>query len=87
MCNKLGLSLALLALLALGACQEEKQWVYGQRTKAMMQNQVLNPEAGGAEPVQGLDGVKAAKSMKDYQEGAVKSGQDQSGQSTTTPGK
>ncbi|WP_243360153.1 hypothetical protein [Fundidesulfovibrio terrae] len=72
------LSLVLTAALATACADTDRysQWKCGESVKATMQSQVLNPEAGGDQPVAGMDGVVAERAIERYEKrGEAKNGQ------------
>jgi uncharacterized protein YceK len=58
---------SLLVLLA-GCATEPTQPPMGQSVRRAVQAQILNPEAGGAEPVAGLDGPVGQQVMQGYRD-------------------
>lgn len=59
---------ALIMVLGLSGCLEPKsKQPFGYSVKQAVAAQTLNPEAGGVEPVTGLDGNAGAAIMGDYQ--------------------
>lgn len=62
-------TLLLLLAASAAACVPDRhsQWEYGGSVPATMQAQVLNPEAGSARPVTGLDGPSAMRAIKRHE--------------------
>jgi hypothetical protein len=73
------LALVLTAALATACADSEhrySQWKCGDSMRTTMQSQILNPEAGGDQPVVGMDGVAAERAIQRYE----KRGDDKKGQ-------
>jgi hypothetical protein len=64
----LGPALALAALCAAQGCTEtttpRSTWEHGESVHSVMQSQILNPQAGGDAPVQGMAGETAMRAAK-----------------------
>lgn len=58
-----------LACLLAGCAAQEPQRPMGQSVRRAVQAQILNPDAGGTEPVAGLDGLAGQKVLQGYRDG------------------
>lgn len=71
--------LALVGIMFQAGCvtvvnQEETTPPFGSSVRMAVENQTVNPDAGGDEPVVGMEGKKAARVLKGYRGGATDSG-------------
>ncbi|MEW5773581.1 MAG: hypothetical protein AB1916_08670 [Thermodesulfobacteriota bacterium] len=58
-----------LACLLAGCAAQEPQRPMGQSVRRAVQAQILNPDAGGTEPVAGLDGQAGRQVLQGYRDG------------------